>query len=41
MPATIRVIITGVLGKMGVETAQAIIKAKDMELVGAVDVRKT
>ncbi|HZJ84327.1 MAG TPA: 4-hydroxy-tetrahydrodipicolinate reductase [Syntrophomonadaceae bacterium] len=39
MPATIRVIITGVLGKMGVETAQAIIKAKDMELVGAVDVR--
>ncbi len=37
--AKIRVIVTGILGKMGVETAQAIIDAKDMDLVGAVDVR--
>lgn len=39
MAERIRVIITGVLGKMGLETAQAIIDDKDLELVGTVDVR--
>lgn len=39
MSAKIRVIVTGVLGKMGIETAQAIIDDKELELVGAVDVR--
>lgn len=39
MAERIRVIVTGALGKMGLETAQAIINDKDLELVGTVDVR--
>ncbi|HZK43623.1 MAG TPA: 4-hydroxy-tetrahydrodipicolinate reductase [Syntrophomonadaceae bacterium] len=35
----IRVVITGVLGKMGKETVQAVIDDKDLELVAVVDIR--
>lgn len=39
MAEKIRVVVTGVLGKMGMETAQAVINDKELELVGTVDVR--
>ena len=34
MAERIRVIVTGVLGKMGLETARAVIEDKDLELSG-------
>ncbi len=39
MDDRIRVVVTGVLGKMGMETVKAVVNDKELELVGTVDVR--
>ena len=39
MAGKIKVIVTGALGKMGLETAKAVVNDEEMDLVGLVDIR--